>query len=249
MCEQRVKGIGDASRRPHSAGRRQTCPPPPCSAWHCWQATAAQAAPQTRPASPGSTAFLQAVQVMEPQLAEAEVCEDLGFFFKRLGEICFSPASSQAFPGPARSLAVAAEAGAVFFSDAQGKLWEGICGVAKGVHPSTKAIGVECCQSGPMRGPMRLGASRRAACQCWQGAGCTRVHLWPCYESLRPPPNSLLPLYCRRRVCLQGCRPAAAAAEVEQRQVSYSMRQKDRAPSLCSLCQPCFDSFSSVKNC
>jgi hypothetical protein len=51
---------------------------------------------------------------------EAEASEDLGYFFKRLGELCLSPASAQAFPGPASSLAVAARSGAVFFSDAQG---------------------------------------------------------------------------------------------------------------------------------
>lgn len=57
---------------------------------------------------------------MEPELREAEASEELGFFFKRLGEMCFSPAASQAHAGPASSLAVAARAGAVFFSDAQG---------------------------------------------------------------------------------------------------------------------------------
>ena len=57
---------------------------------------------------------------MEPDLCEAESSEELGFFFKRLGELCFSPAAAQAHPGPASSLAVAARAGAVFFSDAQG---------------------------------------------------------------------------------------------------------------------------------
>lgn len=58
-----------------------------------------------------------------PEVLEAEVSEELGYFFKRLGELCFSPASAQAFPGPASSLAVAARCGAVFFSDAQG-VWE-----------------------------------------------------------------------------------------------------------------------------
>lgn len=65
-------------------------------------------------ARPGSIA------AMEPQLREAEASEELGFFFKRLGELCVSPAASQAYAGPASSLAVAARAGAVFFSDAQG---------------------------------------------------------------------------------------------------------------------------------
>ncbi len=57
---------------------------------------------------------------MEPELREAEASEELGFFFKRLGELCFSPAASQDHAGPASSLAVAARAGAVFFSDSQG---------------------------------------------------------------------------------------------------------------------------------
>lgn len=56
-----------------------------------------------------------------PEVVEAEASEDLGFFFKRLGELCFSPASAQSHPGPASSLAVAPAAGAVFFSDAAGK--------------------------------------------------------------------------------------------------------------------------------
>ena len=60
---------------------------------------------------------------MEPDLLEAGSSEELGFFFKRLGEICFSPASAQAFPGPASSLAVAARCGAVFLSDSQGVCW------------------------------------------------------------------------------------------------------------------------------
>ena len=57
---------------------------------------------------------------MEPELREAEASEELGFFFKRLGELCFSPAAAQAHAGPASSLVVAARAGAAFFSDAQG---------------------------------------------------------------------------------------------------------------------------------
>lgn len=57
---------------------------------------------------------------MEPELREVEASEELGFFFKRLGELCFSPAASQAHGGPASSLAVAARAGAVCFSDAEG---------------------------------------------------------------------------------------------------------------------------------
>lgn len=57
---------------------------------------------------------------LEPAAAEAAVAEDT-YFFRRLGELCFSPASAQDFPGPASSLAVARRSGAVFFSDAQGE--------------------------------------------------------------------------------------------------------------------------------
>lgn len=56
---------------------------------------------------------------MEPALGEAPPVEEL-HFFKRLGELCFSSASAQAYAGGS-SLAVAARAGAVFFSDAQGE--------------------------------------------------------------------------------------------------------------------------------
>ena len=59
---------------------------------------------------------------MEPEVAEAEASEDLGYFFKRLGEICFSAADAQRCPGPASSLAVAPRAGAVFYSDAEGEI-------------------------------------------------------------------------------------------------------------------------------
>lgn len=60
-----------------------------------------------------------------PEVLEAEASDELGFFFKHLGVLCFSRASEQAFPGPARSVAVAAGCGAVFFSDAQGRCSEG----------------------------------------------------------------------------------------------------------------------------
>lgn len=56
---------------------------------------------------------------MEPALGEALSVEE-AFFFKRLGELCFSPASAQAYAGPGSALAVAAHCGAVFFSDSQG---------------------------------------------------------------------------------------------------------------------------------
>lgn len=91
---------------------------------------------------------------MEPvDIVEVEAAEDLGFFFKRLGEICFSPASSQSFPGPASSLAVAAQCGAVFFSDVRGMLskivWEiservlGGCGARRG-HLITSLLLLPC---------------------------------------------------------------------------------------------------------
>jgi hypothetical protein len=63
--------------------------------------------------------------VMAPisaQLAQAPSEEDLGFFFRRLGEICFHPASDQDWAGPACAVAVAATCGAVFFADSQGML-------------------------------------------------------------------------------------------------------------------------------
>lgn len=53
-------------------------------------------------------------------VGEAPQVEDLGFFFRRLGEVCFSSAADQSFNGPAACVAVAATCGAVFFSDAQG---------------------------------------------------------------------------------------------------------------------------------
>lgn len=59
--------------------------------------------------------------VIVPPAVLAEEDDGMGFYFKELGEICFSPASVQAFAGPARSLAVAPQAGAVFFSDARGE--------------------------------------------------------------------------------------------------------------------------------
>ena len=57
---------------------------------------------------------------MEPELLEAGGSEELGFFFKRLGELSFSAASAHDFSGPASSLAVAARCGAVFLSGPQG---------------------------------------------------------------------------------------------------------------------------------
>lgn len=54
------------------------------------------------------------------QLSEAELREDTGLFFKRLGEICFSPANTQAFDGWSTAVATAAHAGAFFFADADG---------------------------------------------------------------------------------------------------------------------------------
>jgi len=88
---------------------------------------------------------------LEPQLIEAEASEDLGFLFKRLGEICFSPASSQAFPGPACSLAVAGSAGVVFFSDAQGecaRVTEAIVACRRAESPLAM---ITCCRSSSCR--------------------------------------------------------------------------------------------------
>lgn len=63
--------------------------------------------------------------LQEPPLGEAGASEDLGFFFRRLGEVCFSAAAEQVYPGPAAALAVASRAGAAFFSDAEGELQRG----------------------------------------------------------------------------------------------------------------------------
>ena len=61
---------------------------------------------------------------MQPsEIVDAGVEEDTGVFFKRIGEICFTPASDAgAYSGHARSLAVAPAHGVVFFSDVQGML-------------------------------------------------------------------------------------------------------------------------------
>ena len=67
--------------------------------------------------------LVQTSSPMEPEVLEAGGSEELGFFFKRLGEICFSPSSSQHYSGPASSLAVAARCCAVFWSGSQG-----VCG-------------------------------------------------------------------------------------------------------------------------
>ena len=53
---------------------------------------------------------------------QAEYSEELGFFFKSLGSICFTPAGDGgAYPGCAAVLASAPRAGALFFGDAQGE--------------------------------------------------------------------------------------------------------------------------------
>lgn len=84
-------------------------------------------------------------------MGEAGASEELGFFFRRLGELCFSPAAAQAYPGPAAALAVAPRAGAAFFGDAQGE-------------PAGQTLG-ECLHSGGCYHTMRWASSggRRAA--------------------------------------------------------------------------------------
>ena len=57
---------------------------------------------------------------LQAELREAPIEEDLGFFFRRLGELCFHAAADQAYDGPAASLAVASRCGALFFADSQG---------------------------------------------------------------------------------------------------------------------------------
>ncbi len=59
---------------------------------------------------------------LSAQLLEAGAEEDLGYFFRRLGEVCFHPTSDQDYPGAACTLAVAASCGAVFFGDSKGML-------------------------------------------------------------------------------------------------------------------------------
>ena len=63
-----------------------------------------------------------ATMAVPPQaVTEAASRDDTGLFFKRLGEICFSPASEQAYEGWASAVAVAPRAGLVFFSDSRGE--------------------------------------------------------------------------------------------------------------------------------
>jgi hypothetical protein len=90
--------------------------------------------------------LVEASGPMEPEVLEAGGSEELGFFFKRLGEICFSPASSQQYTGPASSLAVAARCGAVFLSGSQG-----VCGRQHTRRPSR------------MPASLQQGAQRRLA--------------------------------------------------------------------------------------
>lgn len=54
------------------------------------------------------------------EVTEVAIEEELGYFFRRLGELCFHAASDQDYGGPACSLAVASSCGAVFFADSQG---------------------------------------------------------------------------------------------------------------------------------
>ena len=63
-----------------------------------------------------------AMAPLPAQLLEAGAEEDLGYFFRRLGEVCFHPTSDQGYPGATCTLAVAASCGAVFFGDSQGTL-------------------------------------------------------------------------------------------------------------------------------
>jgi hypothetical protein len=58
---------------------------------------------------------------MEPaEVADASQ-EEVGFFFRRLGEICFSSAGYQRYSSAASALAVASKCGAVFFADSTGE--------------------------------------------------------------------------------------------------------------------------------
>jgi len=58
--------------------------------------------------------------MLEASLVDASAVETDGFFFKRLGEIIFSPTSDQSFPTRCTTLAVAPHSGIICFSDAGG---------------------------------------------------------------------------------------------------------------------------------
>jgi hypothetical protein len=78
------------------------------------------------------------IALMEAEINDAGVRDDLGIFFRRLGEVCFTPgASEDDYPGHASSLAVAGKSGAVFFSDRSGEPGALLTIFATGSHGSS----------------------------------------------------------------------------------------------------------------
>lgn len=71
-------------------------------------------------ADDGARSAVTPIEMIVPQLQDACVEEDTGYFFKRLGEICFNPADQQAYPGAACAVAAGRTTGSLFLSDARG---------------------------------------------------------------------------------------------------------------------------------
>lgn len=61
--------------------------------------------------------------LVPPAIEEADSLEELGWFFKSRGEVCFSPPGDHhRYPGAAAAVAVVPRAGAVFFADTKGEI-------------------------------------------------------------------------------------------------------------------------------